>query len=229
MVDSTAGGNIARKTANELKEIFKTLAESSQQKSVRGKRAEASAVAPQYELQKQVAEIMRDVQQIKMEMMESPRAHEPYVESCGICGEFGHGVNECHRMGEFTPEGEAEVYAAQGYQGRPPYEQRPIYNQEEQDSTDGLSKSTTVYPPQPQYPPQQYRQQYPQQHSMPQGNFQQPQQFQKHVQPQKSSLEDTMQSFMEMTKQNMESQSVTIKHLETTVGQLSGTLNQIQQ
>ncbi|XP_057793062.1 uncharacterized protein LOC131009667, partial [Salvia miltiorrhiza] len=32
-----------------------------------------------------------------------------------------------------------------------------------------------------------------------------------------------------MTKQNMESQSATIKRLETTVGQLSGTLNQMQQ
>ncbi|XP_057790915.1 uncharacterized protein LOC131008028 [Salvia miltiorrhiza] len=71
---------------------------------------------------------------------------------------------------------------------------------------------------------------------MPQGNFQQPQQyqnaphqFQKQVQPQKSSLEDTMQSFIEMTKQNMEFQSATIKRLETTVCQLFGTLNQIQQ
>ncbi|XP_057808613.1 uncharacterized protein LOC131023087 [Salvia miltiorrhiza] len=34
---------------------------------------------------------------------------------------------------------------------------------------------------------------------------------------------------MEITKQSMESQSATIKRLETTVGQLSGTLNQMQQ
>ncbi|XP_057771204.1 uncharacterized protein LOC130991020 [Salvia miltiorrhiza] len=179
MVDSTAGGNIARKTADELKEIFTTLAASSQQKSVRGRRVEANAVAPNNELQKQVADLMRQVQQLRMNQVEpqpvqappaqAPLAQAPPSEGCGICGDFSHGTNECHRMGEFIPEGEAEVYAAQGYLGRPQFEQRPIFTQGQQNSNS------------------------------------------------------------EMTKQNMESQSATIKRLETTVGQLSGTLNQMQQ
>ncbi|XP_057770916.1 uncharacterized protein LOC130990705 [Salvia miltiorrhiza] len=186
---------------------------------------------------------------------------EPYVESCGICGEFGHGVNECNRIGEFTPKGQAEAYAAQGYQGRLPYEQRHLYNQGQQSSgwknsapgqRAGLNQNSQFrqptqqmgyqskqlfYPLQPQYPPQQYRQQYSQQYSMPQGNFQ-PQHFQNAQQmpPPKLSLEETLQSFMEVSKQNMEvtkqdmeSQSATIKRLETIVGQLSGTLNLLQQ
>ncbi|XP_057775370.1 gamma-gliadin-like [Salvia miltiorrhiza] len=110
----------------------------------------------------------------------------------------------------------------------------------------GYQNQQQFYPPQQQFPfpqqqtyPQAYQQQQPQQYQqfpMQQGNFQQqqqyqhaPQQFQKQTQPQNSSLEDTMKSFMEMTKQSMESQSATIKRLETTEGQLSGTLNQMQQ
>ncbi|XP_057775304.1 uncharacterized protein LOC130994276 [Salvia miltiorrhiza] len=103
----------------------------------------------------------------------------------------------------------------------------------------GYQQQQQYFPPQPSVP-QQYPQQY-QPSPMQQGNFQpqqlqNAQQFQKQVPQQRPSLEETMQSFMviskqnmEMTKQNFESQSATIKRLETTVGQLSGTLNQIQQ
>ncbi|XP_057803337.1 uncharacterized protein LOC131018639 [Salvia miltiorrhiza] len=149
---------------------------------------------------------------------QAPPAQAPPAEGCGICGDFSHGTNECHRMGEFTPEGEAENQQ----QFYPPQQQFPFPQQQN-------------YPQAYQQQPPQY-QQY-QQLPMQQGNFQQqqqqfqtaPQQFQKQAQPQKPTLEDTMQSFMEMTKQSMESQSATIKRLETTVGQLSGTLNQMQQ
>ncbi|XP_057812224.1 uncharacterized protein LOC131026374 [Salvia miltiorrhiza] len=235
MVDSTAGGNIARKTADELKGIFETLAASSQQKSVRGRRVEANAVAPNNELQKQVADLMRQVQHLTMNQVKAPPVHAPPAEGCSICGDFGHGTNACHRMGECTPEGEAEVYAAQSYPGRPQFEQRPIFNQGQQSSNSGWRAQQQNYTQayQQQQPPQ--YQQY-QQFPMQQGNFQQQQQYQnasqqcqKQAQPQKPSLEDTMQSFMEMTKQNMESQSATIKRLETTVGQLTGALNQLQQ
>ncbi|XP_057788137.1 uncharacterized protein LOC131005266 [Salvia miltiorrhiza] len=149
---------------------------------------------------------------------QAPPAQAPPAEGCGICGDFSHGTNECHRMGEFTPEGEAENQQ----QFYPPQQQFPFPQQQN-------------YPQAYQQQPPQY-QQY-QQPPMQQANFQQqqqqfqtaPQQFQKQAQPQKPTLEDTMQSFMEMTKQSMESQSATIKRLETTVGQLSGTLNQMQQ
>ncbi|XP_057776225.1 uncharacterized protein LOC130995058 [Salvia miltiorrhiza] len=83
------------------------------------------------------------------------------------------------------------------------------------------------YPQQQYFPPPQgssqpHRPQYPQQQSIPQQNA-------LPIPPQKSTLEETLQAFMEMSKQSMESQASTIKRLETTVGQLSGALNQIQQ
>ncbi|XP_057787550.1 RNA polymerase II degradation factor 1-like [Salvia miltiorrhiza] len=78
------------------------------------------------------------------------------------------------------------------------------------------------YFPPPQGPSQPYRPQYQQQQSIPQQNA-------PSIPPQKSTLEETLQAFMEMSKQSIESQASTIKRLETTVGQLSGTLNQIQQ
>ncbi|XP_057784948.1 RNA polymerase II degradation factor 1-like [Salvia miltiorrhiza] len=78
------------------------------------------------------------------------------------------------------------------------------------------------YFPPPQGPSQPYRPQYQQQQSIPQQNT-------PSIPPQKSMLEETLQAFMEMSKQSIESQASTIKRLETTVGQLSGALNQIQQ
>ncbi|XP_057780066.1 uncharacterized protein LOC130998670 [Salvia miltiorrhiza] len=203
MVDNTAGGNIARKTEDDLNKIFKTLAESSQQKTVRGRKAEASAVAPSYELQKQMADMKRELQQLKMDKVANPPTHQPNVERCGICGDFGHGANECHRMSERTYEGGVDVFAVQGLSG----------------PTAVLSTSAAIPRATREFPaiagPQQYQ------------NV--PQQFQKPAPPQKPSLEDTMQSFMAMTKQNMESQSATIKRLEIIVGQLTGALSQLQQ
>ncbi|XP_057808634.1 uncharacterized protein LOC131023107 [Salvia miltiorrhiza] len=143
MVDSTAGGNIARKTAAELNEIFQTLAESSQQKSTCGRRVEASA-------------------------------------------SYNQGQQNFNSR----------------WRGQQPYAPQPNFSQ--------------------QYPPR-YQQQA---NFQPNQQFQNAPQFQKYIQPQKSSLEDTMQSFMEMTKQNlemtkqnMESQSATIKRLEMTIAQ----------
>ncbi|XP_057790908.1 uncharacterized protein LOC131008021 [Salvia miltiorrhiza] len=200
------GGNIARKTAAELKEIFKTLAKSSQQKSVRGKRVEASSVTQQFELQKQVADLVRQVEHLKMGKMDTPpvpvqnsamqHAALPNVEPCGICGDFSHGANECHRMGEFTPEGQAEVYAAQGFQGynqgpsRPGFVQN--YNQGQsrpQNYNQGQNGNNGWRGQQPYAPQQNFSQQYPPRYQQ-QGNFQPAQQ---HAQPQKSSLEDTLQ------------------------------------
>ncbi|XP_057779895.1 uncharacterized protein LOC130998494 [Salvia miltiorrhiza] len=105
-------------------------------------------------MQQQLASIMREVQQLKMDKMENsapvqnlalpmktppmpaqlnpvlPMSATPnpalqYVEPCGICGDFSHGANECHRMREFTPEGQAEVYAAQGFQSYNQVHSRP--------------------------------------------------------------------------------------------------------
>ncbi|XP_057809033.1 glutenin, high molecular weight subunit PW212-like [Salvia miltiorrhiza] len=145
------------------------------------------------------------------------------AEGCGICGDFSHGTNECHRMGEFTPEGEAEVYAAQGYPGRPQFEQRPMYNQGQQNSNSGWGTQQNSG----------WRNQAPGQGSGPnQGNqFRRPpQQFgyqnqQPIYPPQQQFPFPQQQSY----PPGMESQSATIKRLETTVGQLSGTLNQMQQ
>ncbi|XP_057775224.1 gamma-hordein-3-like [Salvia miltiorrhiza] len=129
-------------------------------------------------------------------------------------------------MGEFTPEGQAEVHSAQGFQSRPQYGQS--YNQGQQNFNGGWRGQ------QPYAPQQNFPQQYPPRYQQ-QGNFQCHQQFQNAPQlqhpmpPQKQSLEVTMQALMEVSKQNMESQAATIKRLETTMGQLSGTLNQLHQ
>ncbi|XP_057808543.1 uncharacterized protein LOC131023023 [Salvia miltiorrhiza] len=85
----------------------------------------------------------------------------------------------------------------------------------------GYQQQLQYFPPQ-QGPSQPYRPQYQQQQSIPQQSAQP-------IPPQKSTLEETLQAFMEISKQSMESQASTIKRLETTVGQLSGALNQIQQ
>ncbi|XP_057810144.1 uncharacterized protein LOC131024653 [Salvia miltiorrhiza] len=210
-----------------------------QQKSVRGRRVEANAVAPNNELQKQVADLMRQVQHLTMNQVEAPPVRAPSTEGCGICGEFGHGINACHRMGEFAPEGEAEVYAAQGYPGRPQFEQRPIFNQGQQSSNSGWrneqnsgwrnqapgqgsgSNQDNQFPRPPQQLGYQNQQQlYP---SQPQSSF--PPQHQ----PPGPLFEDQMQAFMQASKQAMEAQSATIKRLETTVGQLTGALIQLQQ
>ncbi|XP_057785415.1 uncharacterized protein LOC131002941 [Salvia miltiorrhiza] len=175
IVDSTAGGNIARKTAEELNQIFQTLAESSQQKLVRGKRVEASAVSQNGDLQKQLASIMREVQQLKMSKMEPPPVPVQSVHPCGICGDLSHGVDQCNRMGEFTPEGQAEVYSAQGFQSRPDGQSRLQYgqsNNQGHQNFNGGWRGQQSYAPQPnnsqQYPPR-YQQQ---------GNFQRNQRFQ---------------------------------------------------
>ncbi|XP_057775348.1 uncharacterized protein LOC130994319 [Salvia miltiorrhiza] len=214
MVDSTAGGNIARKTAAELNQIFQTLAESSQRKTTRGRRVEANAVGPNCELQKQMATMMRELQQLKMSKVENPPVPVQNAEGCGICGDFGHGANNCHRMGEFPPEGQAETYAVQGHYNSGWRNQAP--------SGSGSSQGNQF-----RRPPQQMGYQNQPQYFPPQQNFsmllQQP------PQPMGPSLEDTMQSFMQASKQAMEAQNATIKRLENTVGQLTGALNQLQQ
>ncbi|XP_057784475.1 uncharacterized protein LOC131001840 [Salvia miltiorrhiza] len=85
----------------------------------------------------------------------------------------------------------------------------------------GYQQQQQYFPPQ-QGSSQPYRPQYQQQQSIPQQSVQP-------IPPQKSTLEETLQAFMEISKQSMESQASTIKRLETTVGQLSSALNQIQQ
>ncbi|XP_057775204.1 uncharacterized protein LOC130994188 [Salvia miltiorrhiza] len=135
IVDNTSGGNIARKTVEELNQIFQTLVESSQQKLVRGKRVEASAVSQNGDLQKQLSSIMREVQQLKMSKMEPPPIPMQSVQPCAICGDLSHGVDQCNRMGEYTPEGQAEVHSAQGFQSRPQYGQS--YNQGKQNFNGG--------------------------------------------------------------------------------------------
>lgn len=150
MVDSTAGGNIAVKTADELKDIFETHTASSQQKSTRPRRVEISAVADSPDLKKQMANIMREFQELKMNqaVASSPR-QEPSrqgtsTELCGICGELGHYPEECHRMAEMTYEGGAEVYAAQGFPPRQQFDQSQGFNQNPRQQNSGWQGQTNT-------------------------------------------------------------------------------------
>ncbi|XP_057786364.1 uncharacterized protein LOC131003828 [Salvia miltiorrhiza] len=152
----------------------------------------------------------------------------------------------CYNQGQSRPyfqnfnQGQQNVNG--GWRGQPSsgwVNQNSGGNQYRRPSHMGYQQQQQYFPPQPSVP-QQYPQQY-QLSPMQQGNFQpqqlqNAQQFEKQVPQQRPSLEETMQSFMEiskenmeMTKQNFESQSATIKRLEAIVGQLSGTLNKIQQ
>ncbi|XP_057790737.1 uncharacterized protein LOC131007839 [Salvia miltiorrhiza] len=104
------------------------MASNSQQKSARGgRRAAVNEATPSYDVTRQLAELTRQVELLRVKDSKSQQVMS--VETCGICGESGHGANLCPKMGEPIFEDEAQVNALQGFQPRPklnPF--APTYN-----------------------------------------------------------------------------------------------------
>lgn len=178
MVDTVAGGKISSKTAEEAVEIFDTLAANSQQKttrSTRSQRMEVKEVGASTDLRKQMTDMMRELQELKMKKDTPPVRQEQSFEPCPICGDPSHDENSCNRMAELTYEGGAEVYATQGFVPRQQFEQnsyqqnsswRPQNNggwrNQNQGQGSGSSNPARRYqPPQQQF--NQSQQQYHQQ------------------------------------------------------------------
>ncbi|XP_057811837.1 uncharacterized protein LOC131026079 [Salvia miltiorrhiza] len=66
MVDNAAGGDIGNRTAEEVKNIFETMASNSQQKSARGERkAAVNEATPSYNVTRQLAELTRQVELLR--------------------------------------------------------------------------------------------------------------------------------------------------------------------
>ncbi|XP_057784814.1 uncharacterized protein LOC131002341 [Salvia miltiorrhiza] len=132
MVDNAAGGDIGNRTAEEVNNIFETMASNSQQKSARGgRRAAVNEATPSYDVTRQLAELTRQVELLRVKDSKSQQVMS--VETCGICGESGHGANLCPKMGEPIFEDEAQQY---------PNQQAPPKKPSLEDSLNAFIQST---------------------------------------------------------------------------------------
>ncbi|KAH6758481.1 hypothetical protein C2S51_018716 [Perilla frutescens var. frutescens] len=180
MVDNASGGDTGGRIAKEVSNIYETMAMTSQQKSALGERASVNEANPSYDVTKQLAELTREVEMLHTS--ERPPQQVMTVETCGICGEYGHGANLCQRSIEPESSEEAhfhalqeQVHALQGFQPRQPYNP---YSQS--------------YNPPP--PPQQARGDQAPPYPRPQQYPAQPNQ------PPRPTLQDTLQSFIQATQ-----------------------------
>ena len=103
LVDTAAGGYYGDKTAEEVKEIYEMLSINSRQKAVRGKRASVYEVHANPDLQTQVADLTKLLEQL----VSQPNT-KPTPEICAYCGMHGHSVNSCMNM-ESDPAHQEEV------------------------------------------------------------------------------------------------------------------------
>lgn len=210
MVDNAAGGDIGSQTAEQLTRIFESMTENSQQKSTRGMKNIVNKVTPNHDLVKQLAELTRQVEAIRTTDEQSRRSI--VKETCGICGEYGHGANVCAHAVESMLEYEEQVNALQGFQPRPKFD----------------PYSNTYNPGYHYHPNFSWKQNsQPQQNVQPQNTFQQfsqPQQA-----PPKASLEDNLNKFIQASHQRFKTVEASMKRIETQVGQLAGTLGELVQ
>ncbi|XP_057808488.1 uncharacterized protein LOC131022965 [Salvia miltiorrhiza] len=231
MVDNAAGGDIGNRTAEEVNNIFETMASNSQQKSARGgRRAAVNEATPSYDVTRQLAELTRQVELLRVKDSKSQQVMS--VETCGICGESGHGANLCPKMGEPIFEDEAQVNALQGFQPRPKLDPfAPTYNpgwrnhpnfswRQNQGQCPSQNAQNFQQPQQPNQP--QYQQQQP-------GFYRQQQYPNQQAPPKKPSLEDSLNAFIQSTNQRFESVEASIKRIETQVGQIAGTVGKLDQ
>ena len=217
LVDTAAGGYFGDKTAEEVYDIYETLATNSQQKAVRGRRAGVHEVSSSSsDLNSKVDDLTR-----KMNLLLNNNVM--IREQCSFCGALGHTEASCN-MNQQLGGGFEEANYMGGFQ-KPHQRNDPYsntYNPGWRNHPNVSWKDQRANPPRPMGPPGfQPRppfQQHQHQPSLPQQN----------VQEKKSPLEDLlMQCMSKMEARDakvdniIQSQQATIQNLERQVGQLA--------
>lgn len=204
VVDNAAGGAMGEKTAEETFNLFEMLGANSQQKSSRVRRAGVHEIDSNTEIQIQLAQLTKQVALLSTQNTSNK-------EQCGLCNTLGHGTDACQYQGEVNV-GPEEVNALGGFQPRQRYE--PNMN--------------TYNPGWRNHPNFSWRQNNP---SPPQNLNQQGQQFHQQIPktfPSKSTLEESLTAFIQVSKDNqtktnqrLDSVETSIKKVEIQVEQLA--------
>ena len=202
IVDNAAGGAIGEKTASETYNLFEMLGANSQQKSSRVRKAGVHEIDSSNEVQQQLVQLTKQVALL-------PTQTNTNNDQYGLYSNMGHGTEACPYQGETTGPEQVNVLGA--------YQQRPRFD----------PNSNTYNPGWRSHPNFSWRQNNP---PFTQSSNQAGQQFHPPIPrsiPNKPTLEDNLNSFIQVcrdnqskTNQRLDSVEASIKKVEVQVEQL---------
>lgn len=230
MVESMNGGRFLNLHEGAAWDFFNSLSENSQQWDFSNQREKSSQVSRKglyevkddFDVKSTLATLSRKVDALALNQSMN---HHPSVanEVCALCSNLSHTAQNCPSLPAYQEAYSEQVHALQSYEKTPNNPYSPTYNpnwrnhpnfswkQNQPLSNQGGQQlnmpNQQFVPPNQVHPPAQ----------QPMSQFVAPQQ-------RKSSLEDTLQSFIQSTQQAFQSNTQAILKLEHQLGQLATTV-----
>ena len=235
MVDAASGGALMDKTPTAARDLIANMAENSQQFNSRTNSLskgvhEMTTKTDHTRLENRIEELTSIVRQLAIGQQQQLNVVDK-TKTCGICTSADHPTDACPTLQESeTPEAAVNGIFGTGQQYRPPQH----YQQQKFEPPSGTYNPSWRNHPNLRYgPPQQQRIQT----SDSQNKYQPPpfrQQQQQHMQQSvpsnasEPSLDDLMKQLATNNLQFQQNVSSTIQDLQTQIGQLATTVNQLK-